>query len=306
MASSTVALVTSCTQRKATRNPIGLDALPEATSLRGLVSTWTRALAASEAGTQAQTLYQGRSILDTAAAAEFLNAPWYVVSAGLGLVRADQRVPGYECTVAAGSTLDRRLIALGRNTAQWWNELTRKSPAPLSALIATVPTLVALPGTYLAMVREDLEQVAPTRSRYIRIFTSTAGAKRVPDHLKMCVMPYDERLETVRGFAGTQADFAQRALRHFVEALQATSLPIEDARQAVLASLQNQPRRQRNVGQRMTDIEIQNVLKAQWNRHSGSSARLLRYLRDDAGISCEQKRFSRLWRQLSSELRVEK
>ncbi len=117
-------------------------------------------------------------------------------------------------------------------------------------------------------------------------------------------MPYDERLESIQGFAGTQADFAQRALRHFVEVLQATSMPLDEARGAVSASLARRRRRPRSVGQRMTDDEIRQVLTAQWVRHSGRSTKLLRYLRDEARISCEQKRFCRLWQQLSADLRA--
>lgn len=117
-------------------------------------------------------------------------------------------------------------------------------------------------------------------------------------------MPYDERLESVPGHAGTQADFAQRAMRHFVEVLHATPMSLDEARATVAKSLADRPRRGRAMGRRMTDDEILKVLVAQWGRHSGSSTRLLRYLRDEAQISCEQKRFSRLWQGLSAQMRA--
>lgn len=300
---STVVIVTSCTQRKAGRDRVDIANLPEATSLLRLARAWHRAVNEADADTPAESLYQGRSIVDTAASAAFLGTSWYVVSAGLGLVRSSQPLPAYDCTVATGSDLSRRLRALNSTTAQWWNALTDTEPAPLSRLIAKSSALLALPSSYLRMVQDDLAQVAPSRAGYMRIFTSVAGAQYVPDHLKCCVMPYDERLESVRGFAGTQSDFAQRALRHFVEVLKATSMPLGEARDAVSASLANRRRRSRSVGQRMTDEEIQLVLSAQWTRHSGSSTKLLRFLRDEARISCEQKRFSRLWQELSARLR---
>lgn len=301
---STVAIVTSCTQRKAGSDRVELAQLPEATSLPRLAKTWRRVVDKADANTPAQSLYQGRSIIDTVFVAEITDASWYVVSAGLGLVQSHQVVPAYECTVAVGSDLHRRLRALDCSTTQWWNALTYAKPAPLSRVIAKAQTLLALPSSYLRMVKDDLAQVSPARTRYLRIFTSAAGAHCVPDHLKVCVMPYDERLESVRSFAGTQSDFAQRALRHFVEELQATSMPLEEARDAVLASLAHRRRRPRSVGRRMTDDEILRVLTAQWARHSGSSTKLLRFLRDEARISCEQKRFSRLWQELSAQLRV--
>jgi hypothetical protein len=300
----TAVVVTSCTQRKAGRDRVDVAQLPESTSLVHLAQAWRRAIGKASADTVAQSLYQGRSIVDAAAAAAALGASWYVVSAGLGLIRSDQRVPAYECTVALGTGLDRRLRALNSHAARWWSALTDTSPAPLSRLIAKAPTLLALPSGYLRLVQDDLAQVTPSKARSLRIFTSTAGAQYVPDHLKGCVMPYDDRLESVRGYAGTQADFAQRALRHFVEVLQATAMPLEEARETVTASLASRRRRKRSIGQRMTDDEILKVLLAQWTRHSGSSTKLLRYLRDEARISCEQKRFSRLWQGLSAQMRV--
>lgn len=302
--SKTAVIVTNCTQRKAGRDRVDLAELPEEASLLRLVRSWQRSVNKADPHTLVRHLYQGRSIVDAATVAAMLKAPWYVISAGLGLVRSDKSVPAYECTVAAGSDLCRRLRALDCSTAQWWNALTHARPSPLSRVIAEAPTLLALPSGYLRMVHDDLAQVTPTRARHLRIFTSAIGAQCVPSHLQDCVMPYDERLESVRGFAGTQSDFAQRALRHFVEALNAPSLPLAEARNAVSAALAHRRRRLRTVGRRMTDDEIQKVLKAQWARHSGKSTRLLRYLRDEARISCEQKRFSRLWQQLSAQLRA--
>lgn len=301
---STVAIVTSCTKRKAGRDRVDLAQLPESTSLIRLARAWRRVIARADSQMPAHSLYRGRSIRDTVSVASRLESPWYLVSAGLGLIRSVQVVPAYECTVAAGSDLDLRLRALGCSTAVWWNALTQDNPAPLSRVIERAPTLLALPSSYLCMVQDDLARVTPARARHLRIFTSGAGAQCVPDHLKGSVMPYDGRLESVRGFAGTQSDFAQRALRHFVEVLQATFMPLEKARDTVSASLANRRRRPRRVGRRMTDDEIRHVLETQWGRHSGSSTKLLRYLRDEARIACEQKRFRRLWQESFAELRV--
>ncbi len=300
----TAVVITSCTQRKAGLGRVDVAQLPEQASLARLVQAWRRAIAKAGVDTDAQSLYQGRSILDAATVAASLSARWYVVSAGLGLVRADQPVPAYECTVAAGTDLDRRLTALGCDAAQWWNALTETSPAPLSRLITKAPTLLALPSSYLRLVQDDLAQVTPVSAKSLRIFTSEAGARCLPEHLQRCAMPYDDRLESVPGYAGTRSDFAQRALRHFVERLKASGLPLEEAREAVATSLFGRPRRKRTTGRRMTDDEIRKVLQEHWTRHSGKGTTLLRYLRSEAGISCEQKRFSRIWRGLTAQMRA--
>lgn len=299
-----VAIVTSCTQRKAGRHRVDVAELPEVTSLYRLAQSWRRALREAHAETPVRDLYRGRSTIDTAWVADAHGTSWYVVSAGLGLVRSDHVVPAYECTVSSGSDLCRRLSVLDCSTAEWWNAVTHGDPAPLSRVIAGALTLLALPSSYLRMVHDDLAQVSRSRANSLRIFTSTAGALCVPDHLRECVMPYDERLESVSGFAGTRSDFAQRALRHFVEVLQATPMPLKEAREAVSGSLAHRRRRPSRIGQRMTDDQLRQVLTSQWTRHSGRSTKLLRYLRDEAGISCEQKRFRRLWQELSAKVQA--
>jgi hypothetical protein len=154
------------------------------------------------------------------------------------------------------------------------------------------------------MVRDDLSHVSTNQAKHLLIFTSTAGAAVVPARLATSVMPYDDRLESVAGFAGTRADFPQRALRHFALELKAAALPLEEARAKVTAALAQRPRPSRPQGARLSDDEIRRMLRAQWTRHDGRSTRLLRYLRDEARISCEQKRFSRIWQSLAAEMRV--
>lgn len=300
----TAAIVTSCTQRKSVDVRVGLGQLPDAGGLKTLAKAWRRIIAGESSAGTAATLYQGRSISDTVAVATHLSTRWYVVSAGLGLVPEDHPVPSYECTVAAGSELSNRLGRLGATTADWWNALTASQPHPLSRLIAQGPTLVALPSSYLRMVIHDLAQVSATHAKHLRIFTSTAGARVVPARLTACIMPYDDRLESVPGYAGTRTDFAQRALRHFVVKLSAAFLSREEARAKVTAALARRSRPIRSQGLRLSDDEIRLAIMTQWTRHKGRSTRLLRYLRDEAGISCEQKRFSRIWQSLAAEMRV--
>lgn len=300
----TAAIVTNCTQRKSGKVQIDMTTLPRVRGVAQLAALWTRHVDRASPVGPVQTLYQGRSIADAAASASQLSSSWYVVSAGLGLVRSDEPVPAYECTVAVGSELSDRLERSGATTADWWNAITAAEPRPLSRLIAKGTTLLALPSTYLRMVHDDLAHLSTAKAKHLRIFTSTAGARIVPGHLADCVMPYDDRLESVPGYAGTRTDFAQRALRHFVEKLVAAELAIAEARAKVTSALARCPRPLRSPGKRMSDDEIRQTLTAQWTQHAGSSTRLLRYLRDEARISCEQKRFSRIWQALAAELRT--
>ncbi len=299
-----VSIVTNCTQRKSECAQADVAQLPHSRSTERLAQSWQRLVNGISPVCSVKSLYQGRTIVDTAAAAAHLAAPWYVISAGLGLKHADQLIPAYECTVASGSELSNRLERAEARTVDWWNAITASQPHPLSRLIAGGTTLLALPGTYLRMVHDDLSNVPAAQVNQLRIFTSSAGAKFVPESLAGCVMPYDDRLESIPGYAGTRSDFAQRALRHFVEALGATPLCLDDARAKVRSSLAHKPRPRRSIGKRMSDDELRQVLITAWDQHDGSSTRLLRYLRDEARISCEQKRFSQIWKSLVVQLRA--
>jgi hypothetical protein len=300
----TAAIVTSCTQRKSGEVRVDLRQLPDAGGLTTLANAWQRLVATAPSASTAATLYVGRSISDTAAVASHLSARWYVVSAGLGLIPADRTVPSYDCTVSPGSELSDRLARLRATAADWWTALTAQHPRPLSRLIAQGPTLLALPSSYLRMVLQDLLHVSTAEAEHLRIFTSTAGAASVPDRLAASVMPYDDRLESVPSYSGTRSDFAQRALRHFVLELDAAALSREEAGAKVSAALVRRPRPSRSKGTRLSDEEIRQTLLKQWTRHEGRSTRLLRYLRDEAGICCEQKRFSRIWQSLAAEMQV--
>ena len=49
---------------------------------------------------------------------------------------------------------------------------------------------------------------------------------------------------------------------------------------------------------RKTDADILDLLRQHWERLNGSATALLRYLRDEALVSCEQSRFRALRQQL--------
>lgn len=114
-------------------------------------------------------------------------------------------------------------------------------------------------------------------------------------------MPYDDRLDGT-SYAGTKSDFPQRAMRHFVEELRGHERSLNDAIDRVAASMCALPARTRPQRLRQTDDEIVLTLKALWERHDGAGGRLLRHLRNEAGIACEQARFKDLWHRVRAEL----
>lgn len=269
-----------------------------------MAQQWQAAVQTQAQVYKSRSLYQGRSIVNAEAASKALGGQLFIVSAGLGIVSASQDVPAYDCTVSPGSPLSKLLATDGAAPSSWWTWLTQDKPSPLSQLLRNATAYVAMPASYIRLVRDDLSKLEVEHADRLRIFTSVAGSKEVPTHLAQNVMPYDERLESLSGFAGTRGDFPQRAMLHFVHALGGQHLPLEQARAKVLTALAPLSRREHPERVRMTDDQIQKVLLAQWDNHAGSSTRLLRYLRDEALVSCEQGRFTRLWQALAAEQRA--
>jgi hypothetical protein len=52
----------------------------------------------------------------------------------------------------------------------------------------------------------------------------------------------------------------------------------------------------------MSDQEIKEIIYKNWKKCGGRRENLLRYLRDKALVSCEQKRFGHLWNEVKLEI----
>jgi len=165
--------------------------------------------------------------------------------------------------------------------------------------------MIALPSGYLEMVASDLLDLDDATRGTLRIFSSAAGVSTLPPALQPCAMPYDDRLESLAGYDGTRSDFPQRAMRHFVESLHGHELDLHAARDRVTEALGGLTYRRIPVRTRLSDQEIETVLRRQWARYKGSSTALLRYLRQEAQIACEQKRFRSIWQGLRAEFAIQ-
>lgn len=111
-------------------------------------------------------------------------------------------------------------------------------------------------------------------------------------------MPYDDRLDSAGpGHSGTQTDFAQRALRHFVTEVlnQREDGDAQAHSSLVLEALSSLAKREIPKRQRLSDYEIGKVIRDNWEQGNGQSTALLRIIRRDLDIACEQSRFRNIY-----------
>lgn len=298
-------IVTNCTARKRCgQNSLRLNNELVSTDLAGTARQWCSALLAHEPKMPANEMYMGRSMVEAKFVASALNSPLYVASAGLGLVAGSDAVVSYDLTASGPrGGLQEALLLFGATTKQWWDLLCNGKG--LACLLAQKPEaimLLALPANYVEMVAHDLDQITPEAAQRLRLFTSPPGISALPPRLTSIAMPYNDRLESIPNCAGTRADFPQRAMRHFVETLKAHNLSQDSARDAVEDALAPYKPPRPVERKRADDESIKKLIRQQWISAGGRGNTLLRYLRDEALISCEQGRFAQLWHEVRNEL----
>lgn len=290
-------VLTTCTRSKAQtvaeRHQFGRLAKAP---VRDLAEAWAAAIHEGPK-VPAGSLYKGRAYSFAAQAAKLMDARVLIASAGLGLITAEDKVPPYACTILQGEADSIPGRSTDRVTpATWWAKLQTASPfaRKLSSDVAADKglILVALSDAYLEMLSGDLLALPDSARARIRLFTR-APRSRVPADLHGSLMPYDDRLDGEDStHRGTRDNFAARALKHFVE----TIWVVGDSRSSEahwakveedLAGWRMPIKAER---QRASDATIIELMIAHWASTGGTHSRLLKLLRHDLHIQCEQGR----------------
>lgn len=305
-------VLTNCTAKKNSRLPVlKFDVQPNVASINEVSERWLSVVQKAKDTLPAERVYVGRTVKDALEAAQLLGADVFFVSAGLGLVKRDSSIPAYNLSITPNQRPTRSSNAVSLPTvladkssspAQWW-ALINRNRSLLETLDLRMTTFVwiAIPSSYVALIQSDLLQIPSEILKNVRIFTSPAGVKSLDSRLRGLCLPYDERLNSVLSSTGTRNDFPQRALLHYLTHLNGKDLELEEGKKRVLKFLSKHKIRELPLRKKKTDAEIVSILKKYWGPSKGSSSRLLRILRDDLKISCEQRRFSNLWRYVHNQ-----
>ncbi|RWO83267.1 MAG: hypothetical protein EOS18_06675 [Mesorhizobium sp.] len=290
-------VVTICTFRKRARPPA--ESTPASLPIDtqdAVQAAWIERIQTLPSDAFARVLYAGRGFSLAVRASEIASAKLYILSAGLGLVAADRKVPLYGLTVSARHSDSIAARIRGEFDAGAWFSGLQSSPLSDRWVDAvgrgSGRILIALTRPYAQMVGESLNALGPEALARLRIFGASL-ASALPPALHLAVAPYDARLEAI--LPGTRSDFSQRALHHFVGLVAGEGQQNRDADYAAVASAlakvtaPERPRRPRR-----SDEELLELIAFRLRSQMGV-ARILRALRDEEGVACEQARFSRLY-----------
>jgi len=162
--------------------------------------------------------------------------------------------------------------------------------------------VISLSRPYVEMVVEDLLSLADNDLLRVRIL-GLIRPGYLPDRLKNICMPYDERFDGPDNIGiGTRSDFPQRVACHFLKHIYRDDEDGDPQNHARLVGkfLEGKgfPIKVKRVSQ--TDDQIRATILERWDQAKGQSSKMLRVLRDDLLVACEQKRFSQLFNQVKA------
>ena len=98
-------------------------------------------------------------------------------------------------------------------------------------------------------------------------------------------IPYDDRLDRYDGYAGTQGDFAQRAMRHFAEHVVPLPGDVRVHHAIVADAMSTGAVPERPFRDRKSDDEVVKLIMESWDEVGGRSGEMLRHLRRGLNIA---------------------
>lgn len=301
--------ITTCTNRKRVpaSKPLLCRTLP-CGEINDVASEWISRLAKASPEIVAHSLYCGRGFSTSLSASQLATTDLWVISAGLGLILSSDKVPSYSLTIAPGTEdcIKDKIIS-EFNPSRWWSAINSVSGRSLSKLInddgGESLFLISLSQPYAPLIVNDLMKCTPDSFKRVRI-VGLMRSLNMPEQIRSVCMPYDNRINDPTCLPGTMTDFAQRTAYHFVKNIWNVS-GYQSAIDHSTAVLNIMNRLEAPIVPKrlpLSDVEIRNVIIANWNRAEGLSSRMLRVLRDDLNVACEQHRFSIIFKQVKEEM----
>lgn len=295
-------VVVPCSARKCSSSSTKLDGrgLPRGTQAR-LSRLWSDALRADDAPQfRADALYQGGGFRRAKVAAESLNCPLYVVSAGLGLLRSTTEVPPYELSLSPGVTSSLLTRIVGPfDPVAWWSGLMAGPYATSTGELSqgTGRVLVAVTRPYAGLFTAAFASLPEATVARIRIFGP--GIKTaLPGHLQAQVIEHRRELDAV--MPGLCLDAGVRGMAHFASLsdLEASG-NVQTDQEAFDRSLRRYSAPTVVRRPKLSDRDLKKHISEMVSGGLSSTA-ALKHLRTALGVACEANRFRRMYVEVST------
>ena len=301
-------LITPCSDRKCGKTP---DFMRATSLISGpiddVATEWLRKVSENPGKTKAINMYAGRSFSELRKVTQTGDADLMIISAGLGLVGGDEMVPNYGITVSRGSveSVFNKISSKDVREQDWWRSLkihggeqfdfNKSVDFKKYDLI-----LLMLTKSYSKMIVDELSQINEFGIKKLRL-VGVGIEKYLPEKLKPCVLPYDQRLNGPdSGYQGTMTDLPARCAVDFINCVKSNpelGIDLETDIKFVSDRLSKLRMPIVPTRQKLSDDEVKNFIDDNWfgagTTHQGS----LKNLRE-SGKACEQGRFGKIFREV--------
>ncbi len=222
-----------------------------------------------------------------------------IVSAGLGLVDSSTMIPSYDCTIANGSKTSLNKYVNGKvNLNDWWNSISTSkfSEGKIANLLPKADfILISLTSNYLSLVAEDLFKTNTKKVIFI-------GPKtKLPDlGVDVIKAPYIDAFDGPDSpMPGIKADFAQRCHTDFIGRLEKYG-DLTFALQSVVQDMKIWRKPQSIKNKSSDDVKILTLIQEYKDKFT-AIGKMHKFFRHELNIACEQKRFTKLYRQVEGQ-----
>jgi len=285
--------ITHCSSLKSVPSRITLSG--KVRDQKSVAKDWIECVNNTPADLESRLMYTGRGFKSLNARIEGIHE-LFVVSAGLGLVKGIDPIPSYDCTIASGSnaSLD-RFCEFKPNLIHWWQSLENSKYASSSIQNLSHKydlILVSLTSNYLKMVEEDL------KSANCKIILFGSSTNRFDDYADRIIQaPYNSSFDGPESpYPGTKSDFAQRCHADFINRLTHHN-NLSRALDSVREDMSKWAPQKKLNNQKFGDAEISRLIQKHKNDFTTINS-MHRFFRHELNVACEQKRFTKLYRQI--------
>jgi hypothetical protein len=290
-------IVTTCTNRKKKSSHPLLDG----ESLiggrqRDVQVDWLERIRKAPREHLVRDIYCGRGYSEIKKIALQHNASFLVISGGYGLLSSWEKIASYNITLSGSSENN----VLGKvifdifDYNKWWQSLNQDYNV-LTTTIKSEPEtryLICVSSSYWKLIESDLGCL----KNYENVRVISHSSINLPLWAKNIWLPYDERFDGPDSpLPGTRSDFPQRVCSHYLKNIMPNSKMHNDI-ETVRWYMEKFRSPVKHTRKRINDTVMLDLMVSKLKKESMTCSLMLRWLRDDELVSCEQSRCSRIYK----------
>lgn len=300
-------LIIPCTNSKkiSSNELLSISNLPSHLYINEGITTWQKNLQIQTFSSYpAKELYKGISWQYSLKTYESLKnkiaSRLLIASAGFGLIDADQKIPSYNSTFTPHTlnsiTKFQNSTSIPHNVL-WWDSINQINAIDFPS---DSSFFIILPFDYLIATQNFINDLINRFSNKVFIFS--VNKNPVPVFMVPYLIKFDARFDSFH--KGVKSSLLQRATYWLTNEIINQNLDLKHSilQNHIEQHLRNYEEFKMPVGMKMNIDQLKNQIILMINENNISSASEgLRLLRKN-GISCEQKKFGQLYKEVKSEI----